>query len=244
MPVYLNELLGRPLIKIYQDSDSFCFSLDSILLASFATITRNCKKVVDLCSGNAPIPLYLSLRTQAEITGIEIQEKIYKLAIASVKLNSLENRINILNDDIVGISQKLGKHVYDLVTVNPPFFKVGTSNVNEIEEKAIARHEIKATLDDVIKEASELLNSKGYFSMVHRPDRLIEIIDVLRKYKIEPKRLRLVYPKIGSQAGHILIEGIKDGQAGSLKILEPLFVYDTDGGWSKEIRKIYNFEED
>lgn len=241
MPLVCNELLGRPLLKIYQDTDAFNFSIDSMLLASFATITKKVNNICDLCTGNAPIPLYLTLRSKANIKCVEVQKNSYDLAIKSILENKLENQIEVINDNLIGISNTIGKSKFDLVTCNPPYFKVGDHNINPNDKKAIARHEVLATLDDIVKEASILLNSKGYFAMVHRPLRLIEIIDTFRKYKIEPKRLQFIYPKFGSECNHILIEGIKDGAPG-LKVLDPIFVYGDDGKWTKEILKIYNYE--
>lgn len=241
MPIVCNELLGRPLLRIYQDTDAFNFSIDSMLLASFATITKRVNNICDLCTGNAPIPLYLSLRTKALIKGVEVQKESYDLAIKSVNENKLNNQIEILKDNLINIHEKLGKNVFDLVTCNPPFFKIGDHNINPNDKKAIARHEILANLDDIVKEASILLNSKGTFSMVHRPTRLVEIIDTFRKYKIEPKRLQFIYPKENAECNHILIEGVKDGAPG-LKVLNPIYVYQEDGKWTKEILKIYNFE--
>lgn len=241
MPIVCNELLGRPLLKIYQDTDAFNFSIDSMLLASFATITKRVNKICDLCTGNAPIPLYLSLRTKALIKGVEVQKESFDLANKSIIENKLDNQIEVINDNLINIHEKLGKNVFDLVTCNPPFFKIGDHNINPNDKKAIARHEILANLDDIVKEASVLLNSKGTFSMVHRPTRLIEIIDTFRKYKIEPKRLQFIYPKENAECNHILIEGVKDGAPG-LKVLNPIYVYQNDGKWTKEILKIYNFE--
>jgi len=241
MPIVCNELLGRPLLKIYQDTDAFNFSIDSMLLASFATITKKMKNICDLCTGNAPIPLYLSLRTKENIKGIEIQKDSFDLAYKSVLENKLENQIEIINDNLIDINKKIGKNKFDLVTCNPPYFKLGNHNINPNDKKAIARHEVLATLDDIVKEASNLLNSKGYFRMVHRPLRLIEIIETFKKYNIEPKRLQFIYPKENSECNHILIEGVKDGAPG-LKVLNPIFIYNDDGKWTKEILKIYNYE--
>ena len=219
MPIVCNELLGRELIKIYQDTDCFNFSIDSMILASFATINKKTKNICDLCCGNAPIPLYLTLRTDANIVGVEVQSHSYDLANMSIKENNLENQITMYCDNLINISEKIGKH------------------------KAIARHEVLATLDDIVKEASILLAPKGRFSMVHRPDRLIEILETLKKYKIEPKRLQLVYPKMNRECNHILIEGIKDGSKDGLRILPPLYVYNDDNKWTNEVLKIYNYKE-
>lgn len=242
--IVCNELLGRPLLKIYQDPDYFSFSLDSMLLASFATIGYRTNKIVDLCSGNAPIPLYLSLRTKAKIIGVEVQEHSYDLAKKSISVNNLDNQIEMINDNLKDINKKIGFNEYDLVTCNPPYFKVGSHNINPKDSKAIARHEILATLEDIIIEASNLLKSKGRFAMVHRPDRLIEILELMKKYRIYPKRLRLAYPKINSECNTILIEGIKDGNENGLRILSPLYVYNNDNKWTDEVLKIYNFEEE
>jgi len=240
MPIVCNELLGRELIKIYQDTDYFNFSLDSMLLASFASIGYKTKRICDLCSGNAPIPLYLTLRCDAKIVGVEVQKHSYDLAVKSILENNLNDRIEMINDNLIGINQKIG--LFDLVTVNPPYFKLGNHNINPLDSKAIARHEILATLDDIVKEASLLLKQKGRLAMVHRPDRLVEILETFKKYKIEPKRLQFIYPKRNKECNQILIEGVKDGQMGNLRILPPLYVYNDDNKWTKEVLKIYNYE--
>ncbi len=241
MPIVCNELLGRELLKIYQDTDYFNFSIDSMLLASFPKMTKRIKRVCDLCSGNAPIPLYLSLRFDGEIIGVEIQKHSYDLANMSIDENKLNDRIKMINANLIGISNEIGIHSFDLVTCNPPFFKVGNNNINPLDSKAIARHEIMASLDDIVKEASLLLNNCGHLVMVHRPDRLLEILDTFRKYKIEPKRLQFIYPKFGSECNHILIDGVKDGNEG-LRVLNPLYVYESDSKWTDDVLKIYNYE--
>ena len=238
----INDLLGYPGLKIVQNPEMFSFSIDSMILGYFATINKKTNKIIDLCSGNAPIPLYLTLRTKAHITGVEIQKKVYELGAKSVKINNKEDVITLLNEDLKGISNRLNES-FDLVTCNPPFFKYEeTSNINKSEYKTIARHEVMVTLDDCVLEASKLLQTGGYFAMVHRPDRLVEILATFKKYKIEPKRLQFIYPKIDSEPNHILIEGIKDGKPG-LKVLKPLIVYE-NGKWSKEILEIYNLKEE
>lgn len=243
MPIVCNELLGKELIKIYQDTDYFNFSIDSMILASFATINKKTTNICDLCCGNAPIPLYLSLRTKANIIGVEIQGHSFDLANMSIKENKLDNQITMYCDNLINISEKIGKHKFDLVTCNPPFFKIGDNNINPSDAKAIARHEVLATLDDIVKEAASLLAPKGRFAMVHRPDRLVEILETFKKYKIEPKRLQFVYPKMNKECNHILIEGIKDGSSDGLRILPPLYVYKDDNKWTNEVLKIYNYEE-
>ncbi len=238
----INDLLGYDGLKIIQNPEMFRFSIDSMILGYFATINKKTKKIIDLCTGNAPIPLYLTLRTDAHIVGVEIQKKVYELGVKSVKMNNKENSITLLNENLKGISERL-KETFDLVTCNPPFFKYNeTSNINKSEYKTIARHEVEVTLEECVLEASKLLNTGGYFSMVHRPDRLVEIMEVMKKYKIEPKRLQFIYPKIDCEPNHILIEGIKEGKPG-LKVLKPLIVYE-NGKWSNDILKIYNLKEE
>lgn len=241
----INNLLGYEGLKIVQDPDLFNFSIDSVLLGYFATINRKTNRILDLCSGNAPIPLYLTLRTKNHITGVEIQEKAFILGEKSVKINNKDNQISLLNNDLKDINKVLGRQSFDLITCNPPFFKLNEgSNLNKNDYLTIARHEVMATLDDIVKEAAILLNNGGYLAMVHRPERLLDILEVYRKYKIEPKRLQFVYPKRGSEANHVLIEGIKAGNQGGFKVLEPLFIYDEFGNWTEEILKVYNLKEE
>ena len=240
MAIVCNELLGRELIKIYQDTEAFNFSIDSMLLADFVSITKRVNRICDLCSGNAPIPLYLSLRCKANIVGVEVQQESYDLAVKSIKENNLDNQIEMKLANLIDIHKELGK--FDVVTCNPPFFKIGDNQINPNDRKAIARHEVLATLDDIVKESSLLLNSKGRLAMVHRPDRLVEILEAFKKYNIEPKRLQFIYPKMNKECNHILIEGIKDGSKDGLRVLPPLYVYDDENRWTDQILKIYNFE--
>ena len=241
-----NDLLGYKKYIIYQDTELFSFSTDSMLLASFATINRKTKDIVDFCSGNFPIPMYLTLRTDAKILGIEIQKPSCELAIQSIKENNLENQIEVMCDNVVGIYKKLGQDSRDLVLCNPPFFKINeNSNINEKEEVTIARHELLITLEDVIKEASIILKQGGYFAMVHRPERLTDILCLLRKHRLEPTRLQFVYPKVGKDANHILIEARKGvNKNPNLTILSPLFVYDENNHWTNDILKIYNYNKE
>lgn len=235
----INDLLGYDGLKIIQRPDMFNFSLDSTLLANFVTINKNTDKIVDLGTGNGPIPLFLSIRTKAKIIGIEIQKDAFELAKRNVKINNLEQQIEIINADLKNIYQKIGHHTFNLVTSNPPYFKVtNEANVNKNDYLTIARHEILVTLEDVIKEASLLLKHGGYFTMVHRPDRLLDILGLLRDYKLEPKRLRLVYPKPNKECNTILIEARKSNQGG-LRILPPLYVYDESNNYTETIRKMF-----
>lgn len=237
----INELLGYPKIKIYQDPERFSFSVDSMIVAAFATIKYETKNIIDLGTGNAPIPLFLTLRTKAHIDAVEIQEGSYLLAKKSIEENKLESQISLYHDDIKGIYKKLGHQKYDLVISNPPFFKVSVgSNINKSDYKTIARHEVMLDLDALCQEALQLLNNGGLFAMVHRPDRLADILVTLRKYSLEPKRIRFVYPKVGCEANHVLIEAKRSTSQGGLKVLEPLIIHNDDGSYSEEILKIYN----
>ena len=244
--IVANDLLGYKKYIIYQDTELFSFSTDSMLLASFATINRKTKKVVDFCSGNFPIPMYLTLRTNAKILGIEIQKASCDLAERSILENKLENQIDILCDNVIGIHNKLGVDCFDLVLCNPPFFKVDeNSNLNIREEVTIARHEILITLEDIIKEASIILRQGGYFTMVHRPERMAEIFILLKKYQLEPSRLQFVYPKANKEANHILIEARKGvNKTPNLKILPPLIIYGENNQWTNDILKIYNYSKE
>lgn len=235
----IHELLGYKNIKIVQDDDMFSFSVDSMLLADFIKATSKTKKIVDLCCGNAPIPLFLTLKTKASIIGVEIQKDVYDLALESIKINNLGNRIDIINADINELYKELDTESFDIITCNPPFFKVKeNSNLNESEYKTIARHEVKLNLEDIMKISRKLLKNNGVLGLVHRPERLVDIIDVMRKNNIEPKKIRLVYPKKDKEANILLIEGTKNGNPG-LKILPPLYSHDEDGSYTEEIQKFF-----
>ncbi|WP_279001383.1 tRNA1(Val) (adenine(37)-N6)-methyltransferase [Thomasclavelia cocleata] len=232
-----NYLLAHNNLKIIQRKDMFNFSLDTVLLANFCTINKNVKKIVDFGTNNAAIPLILSTRTNKDILGIEIQKEAVELAKKNITLNMLDNQIEIVHADIneyVKNASKVG-----LVICNPPFFKVDEeSNLNENEFLTIARHEIKIDLERIIKSASVILDNRGRFSMVHRPDRMIEILNLMQKYEIEPKRIRFVYPKVGRESHVLLVEGIYKGKKG-LKIEPPLYAHNEDGSYSNEVRRMF-----
>lgn len=239
----LNELLGYPKIKIYQDSDLFSFSIDSLLLADFATINQKVNSIVELCSGNGAISFYLTLRTKKPIIGVELQKVSYDLAMKSLSLNKFTN-IEFVNDNLIDIHKKIGRQKFDLVIVNPPFFKYEEhSNINKSEFKTIARHEVECNLDDVIKESSALLNNGGYLAMVHRPERLDEIIITLNKYNLSLKKIRFIYPKVGQTCNHVLLEAKKTTNTGGVNVLPPLIVHNDDGKWTEEVLNIYNKKE-
>ena len=233
----INYLLGYENLKIIQDSDMFNFSLDSVLLPNFITINDSTKEILDIGTGNSPIPLILSQKTQAHITGVEIQPEISQMAKESVKLNSLQNQITIINQDIKEFYKQTQPEFYDIITCNPPYFKVkSTSRFNKNDYKTIARHEVTLTLEQVLSIAKKLLKNNAPIALVHRPERLVDIITLMRKYNLEPKRIRFVYPKKGENANVLLIEGTKNGKPG-IKILEPLYIQDDNGNYNKEITR-------
>ena len=234
-----NRLLNFSDNIIYQDDDYFAFSLDSVLLANFVTIKLSDKKIIDFCSGNAPIPMLMSFRTKARIFGVELQKEVFSLGYDSVIENGMESQITLINDDIKNIDKFIEAESMDIVTCNPPYFKYQEASlVNNNDVKTIARHEVKLELEDVMKTSKYVLKNGGTFAMVHRPDRMIEIINLMQKYGIEPKKLRLVYPKIGKDANILLIEGVKNGKAG-LKVLCPLYTHNEDGSYVDEIREMF-----
>lgn len=234
-----NRLLNFTDKYIYQNDDFFAFSLDSVLLANFVTIKLSDKNIIDFCSGNAPIPMLMSFRTKARIFGVELQKDIYDLGMESILENKMDNQICLINDDVKNINKFIDAESMDIVTCNPPYFKYqDDSLVNDNDIKTIARHEVKLNLEDVIKASRYVLKNGGTFAMVHRPDRMMEIINLMQKYGIEPKKLRLVYPKMGKDANILLIEGIKNGKTG-LKVLSPLFTHNEDGSYVHEIREMF-----
>ena len=236
----INDLLDYNDLKIVQDNDYFNFSLDSVLLPNFANIKKDCKKILDLGTGNAPIPMIFScLYKDVKIYGVEIQKNIFELAKESIELNHLEDRIELINDDMKNLDKYFEINSFDVVVSNPPYFKVNEeSNLNECIEKTIARHELKITLDEVIEVANKYLKNGGTFAMVHRTDRLIEIIDIMKKHNIEPKRIQLIYPKENEESNMVLIEGRKNGNIG-LKILPPLIVHEPNGEYKEVIKNLF-----
>lgn len=236
--IVLNDLLGYKNLKIYQNNEYFCFSIDSVLLANFVKINKKVKNIIDFGTGNAVIPLILSTKTKANIVGVELQKEIYDMALNSVICNNLTNQVKIINDDMKNLNKVYNHEYFDLITCNPPYFKhKDTSLVNKNVIKTIARHEININFDEIAKQAAYLLKENGEFVFVHRPDRLLEIIEILKKYKLEVKEIRFVYPKITKNANIILVRCIKNGKVG-LKIINPLYIHD-DKGYTDEVIKFF-----
>lgn len=234
----LDYLMTDDNLKIIQSPTIFSYSLDAVLLANFTYVPINKGNILDLCTGNGAIPLLLSKRTKGSIIGLEIQNRLVNMAIRSVHLNKLESRIKIVEGDLKERQKELKQSYYDVVTCNPPYFATPKSTEhNENKYLTIARHEVCCTLEDVVKACKFYVKPGGKVSLVHRPERLVDIITLFRKYQIEPKRIRFVYPKASKEANTILIEGIRDGNVG-LKMLPPLIIYHDDDTYTEEARKI------
>lgn len=234
-----NYLLGYKNLKIVQDNEMFNFSLDSVLLPNFVTINKKINKILDIGCGNAPIPLILSTKTNANITGVEIQKEVYDLAIESIKINNKEDQISIINQDINNYYKEIETDSFDVITCNPPFFKyIESSNINKNDYKTIARHEIKLNLNQLFSIAKKLLKNNGVIAIVHRPERFVEVVEEMKKNNIEPKRVQFVYPKKNMEANIMLIEGSKNGNAG-LKILPPIYSHLDNGEYTEDIKKYF-----
>ena len=234
----VHNLLNYSNLKIVQNTSWFNFSLDSVVLAHFVDLKKS-NIVLDLCTGNAPIPLMISAKKNINVIGVEIQKEIYDLAVKSIKINNLENKIKLINEDVKKISNLLENESIDTITCNPPFFKVSdTSKLNKNKIKSIARHEILINLDDVFKVAKTLLKNGGNIAIVHRSERLCDIITAMKNNLIEPKKIQFIYPKNGMESNIVLIEGIKNGKAG-IKVLEPLIAHENNGEYSEIIRKMF-----
>lgn len=234
-----NRLLNFDNMVIYQNDEWFSFSLDSVLLANFVNINFTDKRIIDFCTGNAPVPMLLSYKTDNEIIGVELQKEIYDLAKKSVYENKLDNKIKIINENVNNLNFLYESESFDIITCNPPYFKTNNKELlNDNEIKTIARHEVKLNLDDIFKQAKYLLKNGKKLVMVHRPDRLIEIINIMKKYGFEPKRIKLCYPKVGMDANILLIEAVKNGKSG-LKIEEPLIIHNEDGSYTDIVRSMF-----
>ena len=235
--------LQRNGLFIIQDPKRFCFGMDAVLLSGFAGEHYAGKKgrALDLCTGNGIIPLLLSAKTDAEyIAGMEIQHEIADMAERSVEMNALSEKIKILECDIREAAEYTEAASFNMVTVNPPYFKAGHGIINPEDTRTLARHEIACTLEDVLDAASMALKDGGFFYMVHRPQRLADVICGMREALLEPKALKLVYPRIDSQPSMILIEGRK-GAGAELAVEPPLIIYGRDGKYTEEMYTIYGY---
>lgn len=233
----LNDILGYKGLKLYQDPDCFCFSLDSVVLANYCNIRVRDSKIVEFCSGNGVVSIIMSQRTKANIIGIEIQEKLYNMANESLNINNLNERITFINEDIKEYVKGKDNNV-DLIVCNPPYFKYDQNNkINDSIEKQIARHEICINIDDICSCASKILKDNGKLCIVHRTDRFTDVYDSMKKYRIEPKRIKYIYNNENSNSEMFLIEGQKNAGTG-LIIDKPLIIRNLDGSFTVEYKKL------
>ena len=232
--------LQRNGYRIIQRTDGFCFGMDAVLLSGFAMVKKG-ERALDLGTGTGIIPILLEAKTEGEhFSALEIQREVADMARRSVSLNGLEEKIQIVEGDIREASQIFGAASFDVVTSNPPYMNDAHGLKNPDLPKAIARHEVLCTLDDVAREASRVLKTGGRFYMVHRPHRLAEIITVLRGYKLEPKRMKMVHPFADRDANMVLIEAVKGGGV-FLKTEAPVIVFKEPGVYADEIRDVYGY---
>ena len=227
-------------LKIIQNKNWFCYGIDSVLLSDYAKRIKNNSNVIDLGTGTGIISILLTAKTNPKkIIGVEIQKEIADMAQRSVVLNHLEDKICILNEDIKKLDRILEVEYYDAIVTNPPYMKANSGLENENKVKSISRHEVECTIEDIAKISYRLLKNYGEIYMVHRPDRLVDIMEIFRRYKLEIKELRLVYPKANAQSNLVLIKAVKNAKS-FLKIDKPLYVYRQDGNYTDEILEIYN----
>lgn len=227
-------------LKIIQNKEGFCFGIDSILLSDFAKNIKRGIKVLDLGTGTGIIATLLCGKTElSEITGIEVQEEVYDMAKRSIQLNHLEDRFKIIQDNILNLNKYFEKNTFDAIVTNPPYKKKETGIQNEDTRKLISRHEIEASIEDFVKISKEMLKDKGEFYIVYRPERLVDLLSIMRKNKIEPKKIRFVYSNIQAVSKLVLVQGVKNAKP-FLKLEPNLYIYDEKGNYTDEILKIYH----
>lgn len=230
------ELKG---LKIIQNKEGFCFGIDSVLLSDFAKNIKKDGMVLDLGTGTGIIPILLCGKTNLKkVIGVEVQEEVAQMAKRSIQLNKLEEKFEVLNENILNLNSIYKKQTFDVIVTNPPYKKINTGIINENEKKIISRHELTANLEDFIKISKDLLKDKGEFYMVHRPERLVDILSLMRKYKIEPKILRMVYSNTNKEPKLVLVKGVKNANP-FLKVEKNLYIYKADGNYTDEVLKIY-----
>ena len=232
--------LQRNGFQIIQKTDGFCFGMDAVLLSGFASVRKG-EKALDLGTGTGIIPILLKAKTEGEhFSALEIQEEMADMARRSVAANHLEKDITVVTGDIKEASRIFGAASFDVVTSNPPYMNDAHGLKNPDLPKAIARHEVLCTLDDVTREAAKVLKPGGRLYMVHRPHRLVEIITALTKYRLEPKRMKMVHPYVDREANMVLIEAVRGGRS-MIKVEAPVIVYKEPGVYTDEIYDIYGY---
>ena len=232
--------LQRNQYGIIKRKGAFCFGMDAVLLSGFAVVKKG-ERMLDLGTGTGIIPILLTAKTEGEhFTGLEIQEESADMARRSVRYNHLEEKVDIVTGDIVEAGQLFALASFDVVTSNPPYMSDAHGLKNPGDAKAIARHEVKCTLEDVVREGTRVLKPGGRFYMVHRPRRLIEIIQTMKKHGLEPKRMKMVHPYVDREANMVLIEAVRGGGA-LLKMEAPVIVFNEQGGYTEQIRVTYGY---
>ncbi|EII6296794.1 tRNA1(Val) (adenine(37)-N6)-methyltransferase [Staphylococcus pseudintermedius] len=231
------DYLIREDLRIIQNDAVFSFSTDALLLSHFTEVRKR-DRILDMCAGNGVIPLLLSDKGNNVITGVEIQPQLVNMAVRSVQYNHLEDRITMVEMDINALIQAYSPAQFDLITCNPPYFKANQTNQHQLEAHKIARHEIYCTLDDCLRVSNHLLKEGGRVVMVHRAERMLDLFESMRHYRIEPKRLHMIFSKPGKAAQTIVVEGRKGGRQG-LDIAPPFYIYDEQGDYTPEMKEIY-----
>lgn len=229
-------------LKIIQNKKYFCFGVDSVLLANFVKSNKTNNIVIDLCSGSGVIPILLTAKIKYyKILAIELQKEMYDLLKRNIIINKLNDKIYPLNENIINVKniknnllKIIGKDKVNIITVNPPYKIVNTGIINENSVRYSARYEDKCTLEDVFKTSASLLNDGGKLYMVHKPERLVDLLELSRKYKLEAKYLQIVYPRVNEKASLVLLEYVKNG-GNELKVLSPLIEYNSDGKYASDI---------
>ena len=235
--------LGIKNLKIIQNKKWFCFGIDSVLLANFAKNIKKDSYVLDLGTGSGIMPTLLCGKTELKkVVGIEIQKDVCDMAKRSIELNKINEKFEIICDSILNLNKYFEKQTFDVVITNPPYKKKNTGIINPDEPKMIARHEITANLEDFIRVAKDMLKDKGEFYMVHRPERLVDIFELMRKYKIEPKEIRFIFSNKNEEPKMVMIKGVKNAKS-FLKIYPNLYIYEEDGKYTEEIKNIYELEK-
>ena len=224
--------------EIIQHPGKFCFGMDAVLLSNFARVKKG-ERVLDLGTGTGIIPILMTAKTEGEnFVGLEIQEESADMARRSISHNQLDGKVEIVTGDIKEAANIFGLASFDVITTNPPYMIGQHGIANESDTKAIARHEVLCTLDDILRESARILKPRGRFYMVHRPFRLAEIMSLMVKYHLEPKRMRLVYPYVDKEPNIVLIEGLKGGNS-RITVEPPLIVYDAPGVYTDELKRMY-----
>ena len=227
-------------LKIIQNKNGFCYGIDSVLISDYAKKMKKNARIIDLGTGTGVIAILLTAKVNPKkIIGVEIQESIAEMAKRSILLNHLEDKVEILHEDIRKLDKILENNSFDVIVTNPPYMKINTGLKNENNIKLISRHEVECNIEDIARVSHRLLNENGEIYMVHRPDRLVDIMEIFRRYKLEIKELRMVYSKENMQANLVLIKAVKNARP-FLKVDTPLYVYKKDGEYTREILEIYN----